>query len=99
MCKRKLEHHPWYKWKPSLWYRLSASYRFHNAKVYENENILRFIAHIIQRVATIKSMNKNIKEWQTAMEFWNWLPIFFGSIKSALDAARIDDDEFSFELG
>lgn len=84
--------------KHTLLNKLAALRRFHTAKMQGSENVLQFTARIRQLAATLKSMSVNLEDCEMAMALLNGFSDRFDSLISALDAANIYDEKFSFEF-
>ena len=76
--------------------KLAARKKFYTASMSPGELVLQFSNRIRQLSATLKSMNVEISERETAMALLNGLPEEYSALISALDA--IDEDESKLEF-
>lgn len=84
--------------KHTLLNKLAARRKFYTAKMNENEKVLVFAARVRQLAATLKSMSVVVEDSEMAMALLNGLPDRFDSLISALDAANIDEQKFTFDF-
>lgn len=84
--------------KHTLLNKLATRRRFYTAKMHDNGKVLPFAARIRQLAATLKTMSVAIEDSEMAMALLHGPPERFDSLISALGAAHIDDDKFTFEF-
>ena len=78
--------------------KLTARRKFYTVKMEIDEKVLTYLNRVKQLASTLKSMNIDIDDQETAMAALNGLPSSYESLIVALDAIGNDDKAFTFDL-